>query len=143
MDINQEMPQLSSVPIPLTDEIPIAEWQKEWCTYEYRPTLKIDDELTSNARVIHGIMSVPNRTGMKRNQGFDELYKAQLANLAELGASTFEDFAQLPAVDSEKRELEDAQETTETRDTSNSPNLNEEKTESEQDEQQQETNGEN
>ena len=131
MDINQEMPQLSSIPIPLTDEIPISDWPKEWCICEYRPTVKIDDELTSNARVIHGIMSVPNRTAMKRNHGFNEVYKLQLANLAELCSSTFEDLAQLPVREREKNEIEDSPELIETRDASNSPNLNEEEKDSE------------
>lgn len=142
MDINQEMPPLSSIPVPLTDEMPISEWPKEWCTYEYRPTPKIDDELTSNARVIHGIMSVPNRTAMKRNQDFQELYKAQLANLGEMAAGTFEDLTNLP-VESEKKEQEESPELVETPDVSNSPNLDAEKNEGEQDEPKQEASGEN
>ena len=43
--------------MPITNEIPISNWNKEHCLNEYRPTLEVDDELLSNARVIHGITS--------------------------------------------------------------------------------------
>lgn len=35
----------------------------------------------NNTRVIHGIISVPNRIGIKRNQIFDDNYKETISDL--------------------------------------------------------------
>jgi hypothetical protein len=82
------MAALSSIPVPLTNEIPLSNWAKEHCPNEYRPTPPIDEDLMSNTRVIHGITSVPNRNGMKRNQLVDEYYKSYLDKLQERSKQT-------------------------------------------------------
>lgn len=81
-DINDEITPLSSVPVPITNENPLSDWPKSWCTYEYRPTLEISEELTSNARIIHGITSVQNKFDIKRNQ-INEKYVEQLIKMKE------------------------------------------------------------
>ena len=48
---------------------------------KYRPTPIINQELLDNARVIHGIISVPNRIDLKRNQVFNESYENYLRDL--------------------------------------------------------------
>ena len=88
IDINDEMAPISSVPVPLTNEIPISTWTKEQCANEYRPTPPIDEELLSNARVIHGITSVPNRNGMKHIQQLSESYRNCLSKFDERSKQT-------------------------------------------------------
>lgn len=55
---------------------------------EYRPTPKINQELTDNARIIHNIMSVPNRVELKRNQICNQAYEDYLKILDETSAKT-------------------------------------------------------
>ncbi len=88
LDINHDATPLSSIPVPLTDEAPISDWNKEWCSYEYRPTPPIDDELFANARVIHGITSVQNRSNIKRNQQFIDKYKEHQNHFDEISLKT-------------------------------------------------------
>ena len=90
IDINNEIAPLSSVPVPLTDENSqklISDWPKKVIKPNYRPTPVINSELLSNSRIIHGIISVPNRTEMKRNQVFNKTYQD---GLEELNNKSFE-----------------------------------------------------
>ena len=90
IDIKDEMVPLSSVPVPLTDENSqklISDWPKKVIKPNYRPTPVINSELLSNSRIIHGIISVPNRTEMKRNQVFNKTYQD---GLEELNNKSFE-----------------------------------------------------
>jgi hypothetical protein len=89
VDVNHEMTPLSNIPVPLTDEVPISDWKKEYCTYDYRPTPPIEQELYNNARVIHGITSVQNRLNMKRNHSYNEKYGRLLDMLKANADKTF------------------------------------------------------
>ena len=79
IDINNEIAPLSSIPVPLTNEKKlISDWPNNSAKPEYRPSPEINPELMNNTRIIHGIISVPNRLDMKRNQIFDNIYQESL-----------------------------------------------------------------
>ncbi len=59
----------------------LSEWPHRDTSLKYRPTPIISQELLDNARVIHGIISVPNRIDLKRNQTFNEKYEEYLKSL--------------------------------------------------------------
>jgi hypothetical protein len=78
IDINNEIAPLSSVSVPLTDENSqklISDWPQALIKPSYRPTPVINSELLSNTRIRNGIISVPNRTKMKRNQMLNKTYQ--------------------------------------------------------------------
>ena len=87
-DINDEITSISSIPVPFTNEVPISNWSKEHCVNAYRPTPEIEEELLSNARVIHGITSVPNRNGMKHYLQLNESYQECLNKFEERSKQT-------------------------------------------------------
>ena len=88
MDLSDENAPISSIPVPLTNEVPASNWNKEHSLNEYRPTPEVDEELLSNARVIHGITSVPNRNGMKRYLQLDEGYQECMKKFDEISKKT-------------------------------------------------------
>lgn len=84
IDINNEIAPLSSIPVPLIENKQyISDWTISSQKPEYRPTPTINPEILNNSRVIHGIISVPNRVEMKRNKIFDEKYEENLKELKE------------------------------------------------------------
>ncbi len=89
IDINNEIAPLSSIPVPMTDnsQTLISDWPKKSNKPGYRPTPVINSELLNNSRIIHGIISVPNRFEMKRNQVFNKSYQD---GLQELEKKSFE-----------------------------------------------------
>ena len=73
-----------------------SDWPiREHTAPRYRPTPPISSELLQNARVIHGITSVPNRSELKRNQLFNADYEAYVARLEQAAQSTFTPLALL------------------------------------------------
>lgn len=88
IDINHEMAPISSVPVPITNQNPISVWHAKGTNSVHRPTPKISSELTDNARVIHNIMSVPNKFDLKRNQIFNDKYEECLKDLDEVSKKT-------------------------------------------------------
>lgn len=89
IDINNEIAPLSSVPVPLTEtnQSLVSDWPKKFIKPGYRPTPVINSELMNNSRIIHGIISVPNRLEIKRNQVFNKNYQD---GLQELQKKSFE-----------------------------------------------------
>ncbi|CAF1104048.1 unnamed protein product [Brachionus calyciflorus] len=88
IDINHEMAPISSIPVPITNQEPISVWHTKDTDSKYRPTPLINSELTDNARVIHNIMSVPNKFDLKRNQIFNQSYEEHLKKLEEISRTT-------------------------------------------------------
>lgn len=89
IDINNEIAPLSSIPVPMIEnENYVSDWEFSTKKPEYRPTPVINPEVLNNTRVIHGIISVPNRTSIKRNQIFDEHYEKLLSELDERSSQT-------------------------------------------------------
>lgn len=117
MDINDKTQSFSNIPMPFTDELLISSnLPKDWSTYQYRPTPSIDEELLSNARVIHGITSAPNRINMKRNQ-VNDAYKKCISKLGELSHKTIDNTNQ--SDDQEKKQENGHPETNGTKSTAN------------------------
>lgn len=130
MDINDESVSLSSMPVPLTGEKTlVSDFPKSCITYDYRPTPAINPELLSNARVIHGIMSVPNRINLKRNQIFNEAYQNQLNEYVKNSKETSMSLEEMieptppapPVVESENVQNPEASNQDETDQTSDKP----------------------
>lgn len=110
IDINNEIAPLSSIPVPLTEpnQSLISDWPKKFSKPGYRPTPVINSELLANSRIIHGIISVPNRLDIKRNQVFNKNYQDGLQELEKKSFETaipLELMVQKPLEDQEpKRE---------------------------------------
>lgn len=84
IDINNEIAPLSSIPVPLIEKKRyVSDWAISSQKTEYRPTPTLNPEIMSNSRVIHGIISVPNRFDIKRNQIYDKDYEEHLKELKE------------------------------------------------------------
>lgn len=82
IDVNNEIAPLSSIPVPhIRNGDYVSDWKISSEKTEYRPTPVIDQKVMNNTRVIHGIISVPNRIGIKRNQIFDDNYKETISDL--------------------------------------------------------------
>lgn len=83
------MAPISSVPVPMNDDYLISDWPTKELKPEHRPTPKISSELIDNARIIHNIMSVPNRCDLKRNQVYlNEDYERFLKEIEENSVRT-------------------------------------------------------
>ena len=86
------MASLSSISAPLIEpnQTLASDWPiREDTTPQYRPTPPISAELLQNARVIHGITSVPNRSELKRNQLFNADYETYMTRLEEAAKTTY------------------------------------------------------
>lgn len=88
IDINHEMAPISSVPVPVTSHMVASKWHSKDTNSKYRPTPKINAELTDSARVIHNIMSVPNKVDLKRNEIFNNDYEKMLGQMEEESSKT-------------------------------------------------------
>ena len=77
------MAPISSVPVPITNQVPTSMWYSKDTVSKYRPSPTISSELTDNARVIHNIMSVPNKFDLKRNEVFNKDYEKMLSQLEQ------------------------------------------------------------
>ena len=87
IDINNEVAPLSSVPVPLTNQNLLSDWPLETAP-KFRPTPPIDPEIMENSRVHMGIISVPNRIDLKRNQINDANYQSYIGDLENLAKAT-------------------------------------------------------
>lgn len=89
MDVNNEMAALSSIPVPFAEKGDyVSEWSLSSQKPEYRPTPVINQEILNNTRVIHGIISVPNRLEVNRNQISNDDYRQAMIDLRDRVAET-------------------------------------------------------
>lgn len=84
IDINNEIAPLSSISVPLIENDKYSsDWSISGQKPQYRPTPTINSEILSSSRVIHGIISTPNRSSLSRNQVFDQKYEEELKQLTD------------------------------------------------------------